>query len=155
VTPGELALLVGVTTTLFLMQQDLVLAGSFASYLHRSNIAFNQPPEHSEKNSNLSRENTFFDSILVSFNSPREVKFDGNRDRERGPPTSPGRKALSPVPESKNTTSSPPPASSLMKISENEHHDQSPHRNSSSSSSTEIVNKGDPSSIIEAEQKVI
>ena len=37
---GEIALLIGITFILFLIQKDLALAGSFADFLHRSNVAF-------------------------------------------------------------------------------------------------------------------
>ena len=40
---GELFLLIGITFNVFLMQKDLALAGSFADFLHRSNLAFNRP----------------------------------------------------------------------------------------------------------------
>ena len=37
---GEILLLVAVTLTAYLIQNDLLMAGSFATFLHRSNIAF-------------------------------------------------------------------------------------------------------------------
>ena len=37
---GEVVLLVAVTFLVYLVQEDLLLAGSFADYLHKSNIAF-------------------------------------------------------------------------------------------------------------------
>lgn len=37
---GELILLMGITYTTFLIEEDLALTGTFADYLHRSNIAF-------------------------------------------------------------------------------------------------------------------
>lgn len=37
---GELILLIGITYTTFLIEEDLALTGTFADYLHRSNIAF-------------------------------------------------------------------------------------------------------------------
>jgi len=40
---GEIALLLGTSFTLLLVQKDLALAGSFADFLHRSNIAFRAP----------------------------------------------------------------------------------------------------------------
>jgi len=37
---GQLLLLAGVTYLLYLVEEDLRLAGSFADYLHKSNVAF-------------------------------------------------------------------------------------------------------------------
>ena len=45
---GELALLLGLTNAVFLIQQELVLAGTFATYLHKSNLAFSESADKSE-----------------------------------------------------------------------------------------------------------
>lgn len=45
---GEIALLIGATVLVYLVQEDLALAGSFADYLRTSNIAFKQIAEHEE-----------------------------------------------------------------------------------------------------------
>ena len=37
---GSIFLLMGLSFTLYLIQKDLALAGSFADFLHRSNVAF-------------------------------------------------------------------------------------------------------------------
>jgi hypothetical protein len=53
---GELALLIGITFNLFLVQKDLALAGSFADFLHRSNVAFSRP---------AGRRSSFFNAPVI------------------------------------------------------------------------------------------
>ena len=42
---GELVMLIGASFLVYLVQEDLFLAGSFADYLHKSNLAFRQADE--------------------------------------------------------------------------------------------------------------
>eukprot|EP01041_Mallomonas_annulata_P008688 gene8688-17947_t len=39
---GEIVLLIGLTNSVFLIQHELILAGTFATFLHKSNIAFHE-----------------------------------------------------------------------------------------------------------------
>lgn len=65
---GELALLIGISGIVFLIQKDLALAGSFADFLHRSNKAFNKAvksdSESVDEFNNAQSSNTPYDNGL-------------------------------------------------------------------------------------------
>jgi hypothetical protein len=55
---GEATMLVGVSFLIYLVQEDLFVAGSFADYLHKSNLAFTLRPGDKENNADEPMDNS-------------------------------------------------------------------------------------------------